>query len=353
MNVILIIEDNEGIRSNTAELLELSNYKVIAANDGQEGLQLAINHRPDLILCDILMPGLDGYAVLTAVRKSDHLKNTPFIFLSAKTELSDFRKGMELGADDYLPKPFDATELLTAIDRRIRKAESINQDFPPHFGKEDASFMENSSLESLMAGMDTNRYTKKQLIYQEGNHPTRLYYLLAGKVKAFRTNDDGKELVTELYATGDFLGHVAFLEGTTYRDTAEAITDAEVAIIPHEEFEQLLNQDQDLARRFIRNLSKNVTAIEEHLVGIAYNSLRRKVAYAILLYSKKYGEKRKDRFVIDISRESLATIAGTATESLIRTLGDFRAENIISIEDGLIYISDEQKLERMVENLKI
>jgi CRP/FNR family cyclic AMP-dependent transcriptional regulator len=127
MKKILLIEDNENIRSNSAEILELSNYKVAVAEDGKIGVEKAIQQKPDLIICDIMMPVLDGYGVLHAVQKNDMLRNIPFIFLTAKTERDDFRKGMELGADDYLSKPFNATELLNAVDSRIKKVETLRQ----------------------------------------------------------------------------------------------------------------------------------------------------------------------------------------------------------------------------------
>ncbi|MEO7045074.1 MAG: response regulator, partial [Ferruginibacter sp.] len=106
MKKILLIDDNDDIRNNTAEILEISNYDVVTAENGIIGVQKAIEHKPDLIICDIMMPELDGYGVLHAVHKNEAIKNTPFIFLTAKTERTDFRKGMELGADDYITKPF-------------------------------------------------------------------------------------------------------------------------------------------------------------------------------------------------------------------------------------------------------
>ena len=123
MKTILLIEDNDDIRSNMAEILELANYKVIIAANGTQGLEIAIENKPDLIICDIVMPLFDGYGVLHAIHHHDVLKNTPFIFLTAKTERADFRKGMELGADDYMTKPFTAADLLNAVESRIRKIE--------------------------------------------------------------------------------------------------------------------------------------------------------------------------------------------------------------------------------------
>ena len=128
MKKILLIEDNRDIRDNTAEILELSNYEVITAEDGKSGIEKALKHIPDLIICDIMMPVLDGYGVLHAVHKNDALKSIPFIFLTAKTERGDFRKGMDLGADDYITKPFNGTELLNAVDSRLQKVDTLKQD---------------------------------------------------------------------------------------------------------------------------------------------------------------------------------------------------------------------------------
>ena len=242
MKKILLIEDNDDIRNNTAEILELSNYKVIVAENGKIGVEKAIEHTPDLIICDIMMPVLDGYGVLHAVHKNDAIKNTPFIFLTAKTERGDFRKGMELGADDYITKPFDGTELLNAVDSRLKKLDLLKQELSP--GLEglqhlmQASFGKNV-LQSFTEDRNINKYKKKQTIYSEGNHPNRLYYVLKGKVKAYKSNEDGKELVTELFSPGDFLGYVALLEGTVYKDTAEALEETELAVIPREDFEEL------------------------------------------------------------------------------------------------------------------
>src|SRR4051812_21185932 len=112
MKKILLIEDNDDIRENTAEILELANYKVTTAPDGKRGVESALKNKPDLIICDIMMPELDGYGVLHLLHKNKETRDTPFIFLSAKTERTDIRKGMDIGADDYITKPFVATELL-------------------------------------------------------------------------------------------------------------------------------------------------------------------------------------------------------------------------------------------------
>ena len=127
MKTILLIEDSDDIRETTAEILELANYKVMSAENGKVGVEIANQIKPDLVICDIMMPVLDGYGVLHIFSQSPELQNIPFIFLTAKTERSDQRKGMEMGADDYLTKPFQEIELLNAIESRFRKIENLSK----------------------------------------------------------------------------------------------------------------------------------------------------------------------------------------------------------------------------------
>lgn len=121
MTCILAIEDELQIRLNLQQILELGGYEALTAQDGQEGLELARKHRPDLIISDIMMPRLDGYGLLEALRQDPTFVNTPVILLTAKADRPDQRKGMELGADDYLTKPFTPPELLAAVEARLSK----------------------------------------------------------------------------------------------------------------------------------------------------------------------------------------------------------------------------------------
>jgi CRP/FNR family transcriptional regulator, cyclic AMP receptor protein len=350
MKTILLIEDNDDIRSNMAEILALSNYTVVMAENGKIGVEKALAHHPDLIVCDIMMPILDGYGVLHAIHKNETIKNTPFIFLTARSERDDFRKGMELGADDYISKPFSATELLDAIDSRLKKVDLLKQELSP--GLDGLKFLMRSTygkdaLHSLTEDRNINTYRRKEIVFSEGNHPNRLYFLLKGKIKVYKRNEDGKELVTDLYSPGDFFGYVALIEGTVYQDTAEAMEESELSIIPREDFELLLSNNREVALKFISLLANNVSEKEKHLLGVAYNSLRKKVADALIALQKKYKQNEEERFAINIKRDSLASIAGTATESLIRTLSDFRNEGLIDIKDACITILNRKKLEHL------
>jgi CRP/FNR family cyclic AMP-dependent transcriptional regulator len=350
MKKILLIEDNDIIRNNTAELLELSNYKVETAANGKTGIEKALRQKPDLIICDIMMPVMDGYGVLYAARRNELLKQVPVIFLTAKSERPDYRKAMDLGADDYITKPFTATELLTAVDSRLKRAEEL-KNADTSSDNELADLKGKRAIEELIANRNVTVIKRKKIIYSEGNHPNRVYYTLKGRVKVYKTNESGKELVTELYNEGDFFGHIPLLEGGVYKDTAVALENTELAIIPIDEFHNLLHSNNDAAAQFIEMLAKNVAEKETQLLKLAYNSLRRKVADALLMLQKKYGHEGESNFSIDITRENLASIAGTATESLIRTLTDFKDEKIIDMQKqkGHIVILNARKLEQIQE----
>lgn len=116
MKTILVIEDNLEIRENLSEILELEGFKVIVATDGKEGVLAAVQYLPDIILCDIMMPQLDGYGVLTAIRKAPLTTSIPFIYVTASAEKSEMKMAMDLGADGYVRKPFDVKDVLEAIN---------------------------------------------------------------------------------------------------------------------------------------------------------------------------------------------------------------------------------------------
>ena len=197
-------------------------------------------------------------------------------------------------------------------------------------------------MNSFNQTANLQKFKKKQVIYAEGNHPSQLFYIKKGIVKTYKCNSEGKELITGIYGEGEFLGYVALLEETVYKDVAVAVEYAELAVIPKDEFDYLMETDWQVARQFINMLAKDISEKEKLLVGLAYNSLRKKVAEALIFLSKKY----KD--AIKISRDNLAAIAGTATESLIRTLGEFRQEKLIEISEGYITIVNEAKLKTML-----
>lgn len=348
---ILVIDDNNDLRENTAEILELAGYRTLTAANGKQGVDVAMREKPSLIVCDIMMPELDGYGVLHLLRKNEETLNIPFIFLTAKTERSDFRKGMEMGADDYVTKPFEDIELLNAIEVRLKKTEVLDQKYAPtaqgltQFVRD---IKDTGMLKHLSEQYAVEGYSKKQNLYTENKRPRYLYYLVSGKVKAYKTHEDGKEYITDLYGAGDFVGYSALIEDKNYDDTAIIIEDAEVMQIPREDFLTMIYSDVSIAAKFIRIITQNVKEKEERLLSLAYSSLRKRVAKALVDINGKFNTVEGTTNPIEISREEIAQYVGTATESLIRTLSDFKSEKLVDIRNGKIVVSDAQKLKNLL-----
>jgi CRP/FNR family transcriptional regulator, polysaccharide utilization system transcription regulator len=350
MKKILVIEDNLEMRENIVEILELANYTVFTAENGRKGVEQARLNMPDLILCDIMMPEMDGYGVLYLLSKDPKTTGIPFIFLTAKADQKDIRKGMSLGADDYLTKPFEEMELLEAIETRLRRNQIVRKEFT-----QDAeglhAFLDQArgvdALKKLSEDRKFKKWKRKESLYNEGESPAYLYFLTKGKVKTWRMNDDAKELVTGLYKPGEFLGYLALLNDCSYSENATALEDTEVAVIPKDDFLALVRTDRDVAARFIRLLANDVQEKEEKLLSLAYSSVRARVAEALLHLRERYQEGGAAPFSISISRDDLAGIVGTATESLIRTLSEFRQEHLLEISGREITVLNPAGLEQV------
>ena len=350
MKTILLIEDNKDVRENTAEILELANYKVLQAENGKIGVELAQQKNPDLIICDIMMPVLDGYGVIHLLNKSQQTAGIPFIFLTAKSERSDFRKGMEMGADDYISKPFDDIELLKAVESRLKKNEILKAEFTKNVDGLNKFFEDVKKLDDLKklsADRRLKLFKKKEVIFTEGHNPNYLFFLAKGKIKTYKSHEYGKEFITSLYKEGDFLGYTALLENEMYTDTAEALEDSEVCLIPKEDFFALIYNNMQVMKAFVKLLSDNILEKEKQLVNLAYSSVRKRVAGALLLLYERYNNSDDKNFSISISREDLANIVGTATESLIRTLSDFKEEKLIEIKGSQITIVNYAKIQSL------
>jgi CRP-like cAMP-binding protein/FixJ family two-component response regulator len=347
MKKVLVIEDNNDIRGNILEILELAGYTVYDANNGKVGVELALKHQPDIILCDIMMPEMDGYGVLYILNKHIETSTIPFIFLTAKAEHLDLRKGMDLGADDYLTKPFDDMELLHSIESRLKKKERQQKFY-------NASLDQLSVLVTKVDGMaelkniiherKTRLFKKNQVVYYDGDKGNGIYMVLSGRVKTIKLADDGRELMTGMYLAEDYLGINAMLSNEAYTDTATAIEDSTLCLIPKDQLELLLNKHPEVGREFIKLLAKDIREKEMQLLQLAYNSVRKKLA-EVLLRLHRNRKAGVDGF--KISREDLAAMAGMATETVSRTLSDFKEEGLIEKAASLITIMDEPRLAKM------
>jgi len=347
MKTVLIIEDDKIIRENASEILELAGFDVETADNGKDGSLIAKKIIPDLIICDILMPQLDGYGVLYVLSKDPVTAKIPFIFLSAKTELTDIRKGMELGADDYLCKPFDDTDLLSSIEVRLKKHDVLKESSGDNSDSNDSDNLildDNSSkideLQSLTLKRPISTYKKKEIIFHAGDTPQYVYYLKKGRVKSYKTHDDGKEYITNMYIDGEFFGHPALFTNNPFNDSTVVLQTSEIIKIPKDNFLELIYNNRKIASKFIKLLSGSIENQELQLVSLAYDTVRKRTAEALVFLSGRYSIEKNGRNAIVISREDLAGLAGTAMETVIRCLGEFKEDSLITVEGRDIYINN-------------
>lgn len=345
MKTLLLIEDDVTVRENTAELLELSNYEVITAANGTKGIDKAREEKPDIIVCDIMMPETDGYGVLQALSKDPETRNIPFIFLSAKTEHKDIRKGMDLGADDYLTKPFEEEELLSAIESRLAKMVILNSGKPSLASENKQELQNLDELRELFSNQELLEFKKGATIYEKGKHANFFYLIKRGVVKAHRMDNSGKELITELYKEDDFFGNHATDPQPAYEDYATAMEDSQIYAVSRAEFQEILSGNTKIAMQLVEVLHNNLSELKQHLMEMAYGSVRKKTANTILLFAEKI--KKHPLKSIRISRADLAGVAGMAPESLIRTLSEFKKEGLIEIEGRNIKLVDAEALKNI------
>lgn len=350
MKTVLLIEDDVVLRENTAELIELSNYKVITASNGKTGVSMAKKHVPDIIICDIMMPELDGYGALKTLSKSKITKYIPFVFLSAKTEHKDVRKGMNLGADDYITKPFSEEDLISAIESRLAKV-SILQDLGEYTRGEiiETDKKEIETLNDLKNFFDDNgeevTFTKEEVIYYEGDYSNYIYLINKGTIKCYNIDEKGKELVTALHKDDDLFGYSSFAKNIPHKETATTLTDTKLIRVSFIEFKKILSNNHKIVLELIELLTDNLSEVKEQLLQMAYSTVNKKTAATILKFAEKINRKPED--AIKISRSDLASVAGISPETFIRTLALFKKDGIIKAEGRNIKIVDIEKLKRI------
>lgn len=252
---LLIIEDDKTVRENTEELLMLSNYTVYTAKNGVEGVQKAKEELPDLIVCDVMMPEMDGYDVLTHLAKDPATQGIPFIFLSAKTDHKDIRKGMDLGADDYLTKPFEEEDLINAIESRIAKTDLLR------LKNQSPAIKQNLNIEHFKDRLKQHTvksYEVGDYVYQPGEAASNLYLIKRGVIKTFQVDSSGKELITGLHKVDSFFGNLIFKKPIVHSEYAAALEAAEVHCVPKQEVQSFLEQNHHILYDIIDLLDENL-----------------------------------------------------------------------------------------------
>lgn len=341
MKRILVIEDTFEIRDNLMEILELAGYEVEGASNGIEGIKSAKEFKPNLIICDVMMPQLDGFGVLKILRENEQLRSIPFLFLTAKSEKSDFRKGMQLGADDYIVKPFEDSDILEAVEARLKKFEQMKKKFAQSSFDTGNSFYSEAKAEQILAelkkGAELKTIEKNEYLFKEGEKANFLYYILEGKAKISTMNDWGKELITEVAEKDSYCGLYAIIEGSAYAVGAQALERTSILQINKSKFLELLYSKKEISIEFLKLISGKKAETDTKLLAFAYGSVRERVAKSLedLISGKEEGEPK-----VIVSREDLAAMAGTAKETTIRMLSEFKKEGLIQIDGSIITVLD-------------
>lgn len=355
MKKIVLIEDNPNVLQSTKDILELADYEVTAAGGGKQGVELVKSVLPDLVICDIMMPELDGYGVLRILSRIPETLNIPFIFLTAKTEKNELRKGMNLGADDYITKPFDEAELLEAVEARIKRMEflkSITSGSELAGFKTSKDISEISVIKDLLVGRKIKVYNAKEIIFREDDYANYLFHIVQGKVKCIKTDFWGKELVNNIYSTGAFMGYLSLLVDGDYGESAIAMERTKVSVIPKSEFLPLIQGNREVNDHFIKMLYNSIKGQKERLLQLAYTPVRERLVTALLMLKNiEIAERQNDGMKLNISREDLASIVGTAKESLIRSLSELKKEGLVDTTGKEIIILDEEGLMKVVKGI--
>lgn len=345
MKKILVIEDQREVRENICEILELTGYDVFSAENGKKGCEKAVEWQPDLILCDVMMPELDGFGVLKVLRKRKDTQTIPLIFLTAKVELDDLRKGMGLGADDYLMKPFDDTDLLEAIDLRLKKRESEIQrslQYKSELGNLQSEERQRQTLDLLQRAGNDLVINEGDTVWSKGQEPRGIYLLKSGTLKEFRRHESGKIFMVRYIRPDTYFGVRSFFAQHPYETWTEVDQAGEAVFIPADTVTQYMFEERDIALFFLQQTIHFSNTLEKRAIDYAYSSVRRRVAGALLELLGQGNQNGKQ-----VSREDLASWAGTAKETTIRMLSDFKSEGSIAIEGREITILNPEALEKV------
>lgn len=337
MATVLIIEDDTCLRENTAEILEIAGYTVLTANNGREGIKIALSKSVDLILCDIVMPGVDGYSVLKELSSVPEIQKIPFIFLTGKSDIKEIRAGMNLGADDYIVKPFEEDELLETIATRLSKFALMYEE---KVNKSQKKIVEISNIQELknyfIEHGERVSILKNEAIYTENQLARFVYFIKKGLIKTFNIDEYGKELITGIYRGDGFFGLYSFNELISYPERAFAIESSRLFRLPTNFLQNVFKFNPQLTIEWVEDLSEDVIELKNHLLQTAYSSVLRKTVNTILDFSEKMHFDKEE--LSKMSRGDLASVAGISKESFIRCLSNLKNEGLINVQGRNIEI---------------
>ncbi|WP_316753021.1 response regulator [Pedobacter gandavensis] len=338
---ILIIADESDSRTSTILLLKMANYDVIEAYNGKQGVNQALTIQPDLILCNTMLPDIDGYMILSLIKKLPQAQNIPFIILASKNDQNEVRKSMIMGADDYLIKPFRNIEILETIEMRLKKrAEQKKRPDSVVNGGNIKNGIE--SFEKIITESRLRHFKRKQVIYYQEDSADAIHLIASGSVKTLKTTPDGRDLVTGIYKENEYFGINAYFSAEVHHETAETIEETLLYTFPRAVLDPLIDKFSDLSKKFIGIIAANNLKKEHQLLEFAYFSVRKRMSQLLLrLYPKNNAGVVQ---WIDISRENLAAMSGMASETVSRVLSDFKKDGLIMRDSNKIMIIDPLRL---------
>lgn len=343
---ILIIEDDSILRENIKELLEFAGHQIVTAEDGQNGFQIALVQKFDLILCDIIMPGLDGYQVLKKLSSNSRTQRIPFIFLTAKSSLQEIRRGMNLGADDYITKPFEEKDLLDTINSRLARYAILKERHSNISENENFRIRSINKFKSFFLENGENfDLTRNDLLFRENQNVSYIFLIEKGLVKTMSVDEYGKELITGIYHDNDFIGLYSFNTNTTYPEQALVMENTRLFRLPVSLVQRIFKENPQLTLEWAQDLSKDVIKLKDHLLQTAYASVLKKTVNTILEFSEKLHFNKKE--LSKISRGDLASIAGISKESFIRSLSTLKQDGLIGINGKHIEVLNQNELRKI------
>ena len=341
MKKILIIEDNADVRDNMCDILSLAGYRAVGEADGKSGVARARAERPDLILCDVMMADLDGYGVLKILSDDPETAAIPFVFVTAKSEQEDLRRGMNLGADDYVTKPFYKDELLRIVEVRLRRAamRSRTASLPDNW----TGFLSKSALGEALAALTATgtvkRFRRGEALFRVGEKVRDMFLLVDGNVKLQKTTDFDKTLIVYVFRDHDFFGYPELIANRAYEHDAIALQDVEVRLIPAEEVRKCMTTDANVADMLNSLLASGLLAGDDRMLELSYFSVRKRCANTLLKAHQVFEDRPWP-----MSREELAQWAGTAKETFIRNLTDFRDSGYVEVDGSHVTLTNVKAL---------
>lgn len=346
MPKILLIEDNPEIRESMAEILELSGYEIFKAHNGKIGVTKARETKPDLIICDVMMPELDGFGVISLLSKDPETQQIPFIFLTSKMDPKDIRKGMNLGADDYLTKPFELSELLNAIDLRLEKAHKrAPQIVEPNINLSIGSSQKGKyQFEEWVKSYDELHFASKQVFFEAGSSPSSFYWLTEGIVQLQSEPSPGRVFMRDLQQSPIFLGLSALLAAKPQTESAISMTKGKMRLIPIADFESFL-QTKPLVMQYIIHYIASETLAQQALQAeYSFASVRKRVALSLCRIHDIFGDQE-----VDFPREVLASFSAVSRGGLMRVLAQFREDDLLETENTKLKVTNYQALSQIID----